>query len=51
MWAYTDSEADWVSKKTVIQNAIKKFNTTLLMISIVPSLVLAVLAAMIIVLN
>jgi len=51
MWAYTDSEADWVSKKTKIKNAIKKFDTTLLMISIVPSLVLAVLAAMIIVLS
>ena len=40
MWAYTDSEADWVSKKTVIQNAIKKFNTTLFTISITPSLIL-----------
>jgi hypothetical protein len=51
MWAYTDSEADWVSKKTVIKNAIKKFNTTLFTISITPSLILIGVVAMIIVLN
>jgi hypothetical protein len=39
MWAYTDNEQTWISKK-IIKKVVKKFNTTLFTISITPSLIL-----------